>query len=202
MKKFVEYFIRHSAVTNWIMLIICAAGIFGLYSLNRRLDPKMEIENIEIDKNRQSLTRTAIGIGLASAVNRLLKINDNDKTESKIVILVTDGINNAGEISPQTATEIARKSGIKVYTVGIGHYDDVDLGLLRYIAKKTGGISYHAKTSGELGPIFEEINKIEKHKIETYTLKDFNNIGYKISIFGIILMLAGILLNTLFFKRL
>ena len=49
MKKFVEYFIRHSAVTNWIMLIICAAGIFGLYALNRRLDPKMEIENVEID---------------------------------------------------------------------------------------------------------------------------------------------------------
>jgi len=160
------------------------------------------IKNVNIDANKKSITRTAIGIGLASAVNRLLKIVDNDKEESKIVILVTDGINNSGEISPETATEIARKTGIRVYTIGIGSNADVDLDLLRFIAYKTGGISYHAKTSGELGPIFEEINKIEKHKIETYTYKDFNDIGYKFSIYGILFMFIGIILNTLLFKRL
>ncbi|MCK4799208.1 MAG: VWA domain-containing protein [Spirochaetes bacterium] len=161
---------------------------------------KSVINRIYIDPRQQRLT--AIGIGLASAINRLLKIKDDVKLTSKIVILVTDGVNNTGEISPQAAIEIAAQTGIKVYTVGIGSSQEVDLDLLKTIADKTNGTFFHAKTSGDLGPVFEEINKLEKHKIETLEFTRFKNVGYKYAYLGIMLLIFGLLLNTIFFKRL
>ena len=73
---------------------------------------------------------------------------------------------------------------------------------LPVIANKTGGVFFHAQTSGELGAIFEEINKLEKHKIETYEFTRFKNIGYKYASLGVLLLILGLLLNILFFKRL
>jgi Ca-activated chloride channel family protein len=159
------------------------------------------IKNIQIDQDSKLTSRTAIGIGLASAINRLLKIKDNKKSNSKIIILVTDGINNTGEISPATATEIAVKTGIKVYTIGIGRSDEVDLELLKNISNRTNGFHFHAKTSGELGQIFEEINKNEKHEIESFEYKKIDSVGYQTALVGIILLICGLLLNSIFFKR-
>ena len=76
---------------------------------------KSVIGSFFIDPHKQ--TSTSIGVGLASAVNRLLQIQDNNNANSKIVILVTDGMNNSGEITPEAAQDIAVKMGIKVYTV-------------------------------------------------------------------------------------
>lgn len=163
---------------------------------------KSVIKRINIDPNRQSSGRTAIGIGLASAINRLLKIKSDNPDLTKIVILITDGINNTGEISPEAATEIAVQTGIKVYTVGIGGSNEVDVELLDNIANLTKGKFFHAKTSGELGHIFESIDDLEKHEIETMEFSRFNNIGYKYACIGILMLIIGLILNTLFFKRL
>ncbi|HQJ05778.1 MAG TPA: VWA domain-containing protein, partial [Spirochaetota bacterium] len=158
------------------------------------------IGKIFIDPNKQS--STSIGIGLASAINRLLQMKDNANPDSKIAILVTDGINNSGEISPEAATEIALQTGIKVYTVGIGESNEVDVKLLGDIANRTKGKFFHAKNAGELGPIFDEIDKIEKRKIETLEFVRYKDVGYKYALAGIIIMISGLLFNGLFFKRL
>lgn len=158
------------------------------------------IAKIHIDPHKQS--STAIGIGLASGINRLLNLKDNDKVESKIVILVTDGRNNAGEITPHTASEIAMKSGIKIYTVGIGQEEQIDIELLENISEKTGGNFFHAQGSKELSDAFEAINSIEKRKIETIEYTRFKNRGYEFATLGVILLLLGILFNSVFFRRL
>ena len=74
--------------------------------------------------------------------------------------------------------------------------------LLQQIADKTGGVFFHAKNSGELGPIFDSIDSIEKHEIESYEYTRYKDIGYKYAAAGIILMLIGIFLNGFAFKRL
>lgn len=170
-------------------------------TLNHKILKKI-IKYIFIDPTKESANRTAIGIGLASSINRLLNIRDKTKSTSQIIILVTDGENNAGEISPEAATEIAGKSGIKVYTVGIGKKEEVDLELLNNIAEKTGGVFYHARNTGKLGPIFDEINKLEKHKIETMQFTRFKDVGYRYAFLGMLILLGSLLINILFFKRL
>ncbi len=160
------------------------------------------VKRIIIDPNKDNSSRTAIGVGLASAINRLLKLKDNDKMNSKIIILVTDGKNNYGEITPEAATEIAKQLGIKVYTIGIGFDEDIDMGSLQKIANSTGGKFFHAQNSGELGYIFNEIDKIEKHKIETYEYTRFKDVGYKYAYIGILIFLLGLFLNSFVFKRL
>ncbi len=159
---------------------------------------KSVIKKIQIELNR----KTAIGIGLSSAINRILKVKNTTEQVSKIIILLTDGKNNTGEISPEAATEIASITGIKIYTIGIGEKEEIDFDLLQIMANNTGGKFFHAKTSGELGNIFEDIDKIEKHKIETIDFVRFNNVGYKFATIGIFFLFTGIILNTFLFKKL
>lgn len=159
---------------------------------------KSVIKKIQIDLNK----KTAIGIGLSSAINRILKVKKEDESILKIIILLTDGKNNTGEISPETATEIAAVTGIKLYTIGIGDKEEIDFELLQYMANKTNGKFFHAKTSGELGNIFDDIDKLEKHKIETFDFIRYENVGYKFASIGILFLFTGILLNTFLFKRL
>jgi Ca-activated chloride channel homolog len=130
---------------------------------------------------------TAIGMGLASAVN---KIKDSP-AKSKIVILMTDGVNNAGYFKPDMATGIAKTLGIKVYCIGVGskgeamspvderdgHYVyaltpvEIDEELLENISKETGGKYYRATNGKELDEIYSEIDKLEKSKIDVTTIK-------------------------------
>jgi len=160
------------------------------------------IASLKIDPQDKFSSATAIGIGLASALNRLIQLKDNDKSESKIVILVTDGINNAGEINPDAAKDIAVNSDIKVYTVGVGSSEEVDVALLNDIATKTRGVFFHAKTSGELGYVFSEIDRLEKRKIETIEYTRYKDIGYKFAFWGIVILLLGLFMNGFLFKRL
>jgi len=125
---------------------------------------------------------TAIGLGLANAVNRL----KDSKSISKVIILLTDGVNNTGSIAPLTAAEIAKNFGIRVYTIGIGtqgtakypvqtqfgiQYQDMDVQIdedvLRKIAEQTGGKYFRATDNEKLRNIYKEIDKLEKSKIET-----------------------------------
>ena len=126
---------------------------------------------------------TAIGMGLATAVNRIKE----SEAESKVVILLTDGVNNAGYIDPQTATAIASEFGIKVYTIGVGSEGmalspigrnrngtyrfarsrvEIDDQLLMQIAKETGGEYYRAINAAELQRIYAKIDELEKTEME------------------------------------
>lgn len=134
---------------------------------------------------------TAIGMGLGSAVNRLKE----SKAQSKVIILMTDGVNNAGFVDPKTATELAKELGIKVYTIGIGtngialspYYLDasgklvfknvqveIDEELLRYIANQTKGKYFRATDNIRLKAIYDEINKLEKTEIEEFKYYNYS----------------------------
>ena len=126
---------------------------------------------------------TAIGNGLATSINRLRE----SEAKSKVVILLTDGVNNRGEISPLTAAKIAKDMGIKVYTIGIGRrgtapypiFDErgrevdvvnmkveIDEKILRDIAEQTGGEYFRATDKQTLEAIYDRINQLEKSKVE------------------------------------
>lgn len=126
---------------------------------------------------------TAIGMGLAAAVNRL----KDSEAKSKVVVLLTDGVNNAGYIRPAAATELARTFGIRVYTIGVGSYGqamspvrrrpdgrylfgltqvEIDEPLLEEIASQTGGHYYRATSAASLEEIYAEIDRLEKTTVE------------------------------------
>jgi Ca-activated chloride channel homolog len=124
---------------------------------------------------------TAIGMGLATAVNRI----KDSQAKSKVIILLTDGVNNKGEIAPATAAGIAKTFGIRVYTIGVGtqgvapypvqtpyglQYQDmaveIDEGILQEIAQTTGGQYFRATDNNSLIRIYKEIDKLEKSKID------------------------------------
>ena len=128
---------------------------------------------------------TAIGMGLATSVNRL----KDSRAKSKIIILLTDGVNNSGFIDPKIATELAVEFGIKTYTIGLGSNGtalapvgilpngkfkdgltkvEIDEELLKEIANETGGIYFRATDNKKLEEIYEEINKLEKTEIEEF----------------------------------
>ncbi len=156
------------------------------------------IDNIVINPKKN--VSTSIGLGLASAVNRLVSIQDNE-SKSKVIILVTDGMNNSGNISPGAATQLAVDSSIKVYTIGIGTSEEVDLKLLQDISDKTGGKFYHSQNSGDLNVAFSDIDKIEKRKLDVVKFSSFQYYGYYISVIGIIVFMIGLISHLTFFRR-
>ncbi len=134
---------------------------------------------------------TGIGMGLTTAVNRL----KDSKAKSKVIILLTDGVNNAGFIEPETASQIAHEYGIKVYTICIGTNGmaefpyayapnggflfkmmpvEIDEALMRSIAKNTGGKYFRATNNSKLEAIYQEINKLETTEIEELKFYDYD----------------------------
>jgi len=134
---------------------------------------------------------TGIGMGLATAVNRL----KDSKAKSKVIILLTDGVNNAGFIEPETAADIAKQYGIKVYTVGIGTNGmadfpyqmtpsgqilfqmmkvEIDEQLLKTIARKTDGKYFRATSNSKLAEIYASINKLETSEIKELRFYDYD----------------------------
>lgn len=129
---------------------------------------------------------TAIGLGLATAINRVKE----SEAKSKVIILLTDGVNNRGEIAPVTAAEIAKTMGVRVYTIGVGSRGvapypvqtasgiryrnmkvDIDEEVLQEIANMTGGQYFRATDNESLDKIYKEIDKLEKSKID---VKEFS----------------------------
>lgn len=160
---------------------------------------------------------TAIGMGLATAVNRL----KDSKAKSKVVILLTDGVNNTGFIDPQTATELAVQYDIKVYTIGLGtngtalspvarlpngkfRYDrvpvEIDEGLMKDIAKKTGGRYFRATDKDKLEHIYDEINKLEKTDIKEFKYYNYDEKYRPLVILAGILFLVEFLLRYTVFR--
>ena len=160
---------------------------------------------------------TAIGMGLGSAVNRLKE----STAKSKVIILLTDGVNNSGNIDPRTATELAKELGIKTYTIGIGtngmadfpwsrdprtgklqfrkQQVEIDEALLKEIAEKTEGKYFRAIDNTSLKEIYDEIDKLEKTKIEEFKYYNYQE-KFRLFVFlGLgFLLLEFMLRNTIF----
>jgi len=160
---------------------------------------------------------TAIGMGLGSAVNRLKE----SKAKSKVIILLTDGVNNTGFVDPKTATELAVGLGIKVYTIGIGTNGtasfpyakdpksgqllfrnspvEIDEDLLKYIAKETEGKYFRATDNTKLKAIYEEINKLERTEIEEFKYYNYEeNYRLLVILAGLFILIEVLLRNTVF----
>ncbi len=156
---------------------------------------------------------TAIGMGLATSVNR---IKDSD-AKSKVIILLTDGVNNQGAIAPATAAELAQTFGIRVYTIGVGTQGmapypvqtpfgtqlrnmpvEIDEETLQEIAQNTGGEYFRATDNEKLRQIYEQIDQLEKSKIEVkeFSQKDEEFLTF-VLIAGVLLLIDIILRNTL-----
>jgi Ca-activated chloride channel family protein len=160
---------------------------------------------------------TAIGSGLATAVNRL----KGSKAKSKVIILLTDGVNNTGFIDPKIASELAVEFGIKVYTIGIGSNGmamspigirqdggfqygnvqvEIDEALLKKIAKKTGGEYFRASSNTKLEEIYDQINKLEKTDIEEFKYTNYDEMFRPWVFFGLILIGFEFLLRVTVFR--
>lgn len=159
---------------------------------------------------------TTIGMGLATAVNRL----KDSKSKSKVIILLTDGVNNSGFIEPKTAADLAVEYKIKTYTIGLGtngnaltpiafnpdrtyrygmRQVEIDEKLLEEIATVTGGQYFRATDNEKLAAIYDEINKLEKTDIEEIKYTNFEEkFRPLILLAGILLLLEWVMRNTLF----
>ncbi|TES94145.1 MAG: VWA domain-containing protein [Candidatus Cloacimonadota bacterium] len=160
---------------------------------------------------------TAIGLGLAQSCDRL----KDSKAKSKVVILLTDGRNNAGEIDPETATNVAKALSVKVYTIGAGKpgetmipvdhpiwgkkyvkiKEDLDEELLGKIAEETGGMYFRAKDPEGLATIFKTINRMEKAELKVHKYTNYREFFRPFLILGLFLLAVGMFLsNTRFLK--
>ena len=145
---------------------------------------------------------TAIGMGIANGVSRL----KDSKAKSKVIILLTDGSNNSGEISPEAAAEIAKEFGVRIYTIGVGTnsetapfpYGDqvvnvpveIDEATLKKIAQITDGKYYRATSKESLGEIYSEIDKLERTKLHARQFSAYNE---EYQIFALIALLSLVL---------
>lgn len=162
---------------------------------------------------------TAIGMGIASAVSHL----ENSPSKSKVVILLTDGANNTGEISPLMATDMAKNLGIRIYTILLGSNskvnvpvaqlpngevytqqvdDTTDPSTLKQIANETGGIFYHASSRSSLKQVYDDIDKLEKTKLKVNQHSRHYEAYQPFALAAILVLLLEILLRTTWFKRL
>ena len=160
---------------------------------------------------------TAIGDGLATAISRL----KDSEAISKVVILLTDGMNNAGSVDPYTAAEMAKLYGIRVYTIGVGSYGtapypvqtpfgtqmqqvkvEIDEKLLTSIANSTGGKYFRATNNQKLDEIYQEIDKLERSKIEVTEFRRLHEEFYPLVAWAIALLLLEFLLRKTIFRTL
>lgn len=159
---------------------------------------------------------TAVGMGLANAVSRL----KDSKAKSKVVILLTDGSNNMGELSPMTAAEIAKSLGVRVYTIGVGTNKvapypvpvaggvqyinipvEIDTKTLKDIAQTTDGNYYRATNNAELKQIYHDIDKLEKTKMNVQHFAKRYEAYQPFVILAILVLLMEILLRITWFRR-
>jgi Ca-activated chloride channel homolog len=160
---------------------------------------------------------TAIGTALAMAVNRLKET----EAKSKVVILLTDGQNNRGELSPETAAEVAKTLGVRVYAIGVGQHGEapfvvdhpfagrqrrmvpveIDEEMLQAVADMTGGKYFRATNNRALSDIYDQIGELEKTKIEERVYTDYEEL-YPMFLFpGLLLLFVEVLLSTTLFRR-
>ena len=161
---------------------------------------------------------TAIGNGLATAINRLRE----SSAKSKVVVLVTDGVINSGQISPRMAADIARDLEVKVYTIGVGRRGqapmpamdpygnvmmvmadvEIDEDVLREIARVTGGKYFRAENSDALTKIYEEIDQMEKSKVQVTDYISYEELFLSWVLWGVLLLVLELLFSRVVLNRL
>lgn len=200
--------------TDRIGLVIFSGESFTMCPLTTdRTVLKTQLANVQSGLLEDG---TAIGSGLATGVDRL----KNSPSKSKVIILLTDGENNGGLIDPNTAKEIAKSIGVKVYTVGMGTEGfalvpvqtpggvvyqkdkvNIDEKLLTQIATETGGRYYRAKDNESLKNIYNEIDHLEKSKIETATIRRFSEQFYPFALAAALFLLLELLLRWTILRK-
>ncbi|MGC3979458.1 MAG: VWA domain-containing protein [Paludibacteraceae bacterium] len=192
-----------------IGLVVFAAESFTLCPLT--IDHNVLLNLFSSVKYGMIEDGTAIGLGLANAVNRVKE----GKSKSKVVILLTDGSNNQGDIAPITAAEIAKTFGIRVYAIGIGSHGMVNIPVptpfgvqyqkmqsefdeetLKQIADKTGGKYFRATNNAKLREIYQEIDQLEKTKINVKEFSNKTELFYVFGLLAFLLLFAEMLLKN------
>jgi Ca-activated chloride channel family protein len=206
-------FIDHRP-TDRIGLVIFSGESFTMCPLTTdRIVLKTQLANVQSGLLEDG---TAIGSGLATSVDRLR----NSPSKSKVIILLTDGENNGGLIDPNTAKEIAKSIGVKVYTIGMGtegfatvpiqtpggviHEKEkvnIDEKLLTQIATETGGRYYRAKDNESLKNIYDEIDHLEKSRIEVSTLRRYSEQFYPFALAAALFLLLELVLKWTVFRK-
>tara|TARA_B100000941_G_scaffold142632_2_gene101115 strand:+ start:1174 stop:2010 length:837 start_codon:yes stop_codon:yes gene_type:complete len=164
----------------------------------------------EVSVAQQSYDGTAIGMAIANATNRLR----NSASKSKVMILLSDGSNNSGELDPSTAADLAKQFNIKIYTIGAGTNDDVsfipgrgyirneiDEKSLKAIAKKTGGQYFRATNSDALEKIYSKIDELERTEVEIKIYTQYKELFGWFLIPALLLSLGGNILERYYFKK-
>ncbi len=196
--------------TDRIGLVIFAGESFTMCPIT--IDHNVLKEQISQIKNGMIVDGTSIGMGLATAVDRLRF----SKGKSKVIILMTDGVNNTGLIDPNTALEIAKAYGVRVYTIGIGEaimpvqtpagiqkqmmQVEIDEPLLKEIANQTNGKYFRATGNKSLSDIYNDIDKLEKTKVDITSYKHYAELFFPFAIIAVICLVLEMLLRYTIFK--
>ena len=181
----------------------------SLLNLMRNVNPNLVMSGLIQDG-------TAIGMGLSNSISRL----KDSKAKSRIIILLTDGSNNVGDISPMTAAQMAKTFGIRIYTIGFGtnqmarvpvivngqkqyvqQQGEIDYKTLKDIATMTNGNFYRASSRAELSNIYNDIDKLEKSKLSTSSYSKLYDIYQPFAFAALISLLLEILLRMTVFRR-
>ncbi len=214
LKKTAVNFIKHRPNDRFGVVLYAGEAFTQVPITSDKRVTINSIRKISFSKLFEQLDQgTAIGMGLATAVNRL----KDSKTKSKVIILMTDGVNNTGEIDPYLALELAKEFGIKVYTIGLGTNGyartpvgmtngrlifqnakvEIDEKLLQKIADETGGKYFRATDNGKLEKIYKEIDKLEKTEIKELKYYNYKELYRPLVLIAIgLLFLIGILRYT------
>lgn len=213
-KKVIDEFIKGRTVDK-IGLVIFSGESFTQcpltidYSVLRNLLKDIQMGMIE--------DGTAIGNAIANGVNRL----KDSKAKSKVMILLTDGVNNAGHIDPLTAAQIAQKFGIRIYSIGVGtigqapypfqtpfgiRYQmvpvEIDENILKQIASTTGGKYFRATNNRKLAQIYDEIDHLEKTRVEVTSYRHAKELFFNWALAGMLLLFVEVGLSKTYLKRL
>lgn len=213
-KKVAREFVQQRP-SDRIGLVIFAGESFTQCPIS--IDHQVVLEQIDKIRSGLLVDGTAIGMGLATGVDRLRYAQG----ESRILILLTDGVNNTGLIDPMTALEIAKTYGVRVYTIGVGslgralypvqtefgvqkqmHEVKIDEDLLRRIAAETGGQYYRATTNQGLDRIYKEIDQLEKTKAEVSIHRNYRDLYFPLVVLALALLSLEWLLRFTLFRSL
>ena len=199
--------------TDRIGLVIFAGESFTMCPIT--IDHNVLKEQISQIRNGMITDGTSIGMGLATAVDRLRY----SKGRSKVIILMTDGVNNTGRIDPSTALEIAKAFKVRVYTVGIGTIGqalipqqtpmglqkvmmpvEIDEPLMKKIATETGGKYFRATGNKSLENIYKDIDKMEKTRVDITSYKHYAELFFPFAMIAVISLVLEMLLRYTVFK--
>jgi Ca-activated chloride channel homolog len=199
--------------TDRIGLVIFSGESFTQCPIT--IDHDVLKEQLSSIKSGVLVDGTAIGDGLATAVDRIRRSNG----KSRIVILLTDGVNNIGKVGPELALEVAKAYKVRVYTIGIGTRGmapypvptpfgmqkqmqevQIDEPLLQKIATETGGKYYRATNNSSLASIYTEIDKLEKTKVEISSYKHYAELFFPFALVALVCMALEAILRYTFFR--